>query len=125
MSQLAFSPICPFGPRLIVAGGTPQLLFPTSEIPVAAAGIWPARASRVYIEAINTNTHPIYLGVKGMVVATLVKVIQTLPAPSSGAVVYYADWTENFSGGTNNYRLQDYWLDGTTGEGVLRTCWVW
>lgn len=124
MTQLARSPINPFGPRLIVAGGTPQLLFTTTEIPVAAAGVWPGRVSRLYIEAISTNTHPIYIGVKGMVVATLVGVIQTLPAPAAGTV-NFVDWTENFSGGTNNYRLQDYWIDGFTGEGVIRTAWTW
>lgn len=124
MSQLAFSPIMPFGPRLIVAGGTPQRLFSTTEVPVAAQGVWPSRVSRIYIEAISTNTHPIYLGVNGMVVATLVKVIQTLPAPAAGTV-NFVDWTENFAGGTNNYRLQDYYLDGTTGEGVIRSVWVW
>ena len=125
MPALAFNPISPFGPRLIVAGGTPQLLFTTTEAPVAAAGIWPKRVSRIYIEALNTNTHPIYIGVKGMVVATMVGVIQTLPPPNAGTIVTYVDWTENFAGGTNNYRLQDYWIDGTTGEGVLRTVWVW
>lgn len=57
--------------------------------------------------------------------ATLVNVIMTLPPPNGAAVTYYADFTENFSGGTNNYRLQDYWIDGTTGEGVLRTVWMW
>lgn len=122
---LGFSPIHPFGPRLIVAGGTPQLLFTTTEAPVAAAGVWPKRVSRVYIEALNSNTGRIYIGVKGMVVATLVNVIMTLPPPAGAAVTYYADFTENFAGGTNNYRLQDYWIDGTTGEGVLRTVWVW
>ena len=123
--QLANSPIMPFGKLTITAGGTPQRLFTSSESAVAAQGVWPARVSRIYIEAIPTNTHPIYLGVGGMVVSTLVKVIQTIPSPNVTLTIPFADWKENFSGGTNNYRLQDYWIDGTTGEGVLRTVWVW
>lgn len=94
-------------------------------MPVAAAGVWPTRVSRIYIEALNANTHFIYIGVKGMDVATMSGVIMTLPPPNAGTIVNFADFTENFSGGTNNYRLQDYWIDGTTGEGVLRTVWLW
>ena len=123
MGALAFNPICPFGKRTIVAGGTPQLLFSTTEVPVAAQGVWPVRVSRIYIETLNSNTGFIYIGVKGMVVSTMVGVLFSLPPPNGGQVTNFFD-LDQLAFGANNYRLQDYWIDGTTGEGVIRTVWV-
>lgn len=124
MPSLARNPINPWGRRLVTTAGTPVLLFSIAEVPVAAQGIWPVRVSRLYIEALASNTGFIYIGTKGMVVSTGVGVIQTLPPPAAGTV-NFIDWTENFAGGTNNYKLQDYWIDSSvSGEGVLRTTWI-
>jgi hypothetical protein len=123
VGSLARNPVCPYGKRTIVAGGTPQLLFTTSEVPVAAQGIWPVRVSRIYIEALNANTGLIYIGTKGMVVSTGVGVLFSLAAPGGNPIVN-GFMLEELAFGANNYRLQDYWIDGTTGEGVLRTVWV-
>jgi hypothetical protein len=123
MPALAFNPICPFGIRTIVAGGTPQLLFTTTESPVAAAGIWPKRVTDIRVEAANANTGLIYIGVKGMVAATGVGVLFTLSAPGGNPIVNAENFSRFFDG-TNRFRLQDYWCDGTTGESILRTCWI-
>jgi hypothetical protein len=126
MPALAFQPINPYGKRVVAAAGTPVLLFTTAEVPVSAAGKFTTRVSRIYLEALNTNTGFIYIGVKGMVKATLAGVIQTLPPPNLAKVTNYVDWTENFAGGTNNYQLQDYWIDAdVNGEGLIRSVWVW
>jgi hypothetical protein len=123
MPALIFNPIAPFGVRTIVAGGTPQLLFTTTEAPIAAAGVWPMRVTDIRVEAANANTGLIYIGVKGMVAATGVGVLFTLAAPGSNPIVNAENFSRFFDG-TNRFRLQDYWVDGTTGEGVLRTCWI-
>lgn len=123
MPALAFNPICPFGARTIVAGGTPQLLFTTTEAPVAAAGVWPRRVVDIRVEALNANTGLIYIGVKGMVAATGVGVLFTLSAPGGNPLVNAENFSRFFDG-TNRFNLQDYWIDGTTGEGVLRTAWI-
>jgi hypothetical protein len=126
MPPLARNPVNPFGKRTVTAAGTPQLLFTTAEVPAAAQNVWPIRVSRVYIEALNANTGFIYIGVSGMSKTTLAGVIATIPPPNSTKVTNYFDMTENFAGGTNNYRLQDYWIDAdVTGEGVIRTVWIW
>lgn len=126
MPALAFNPICPFGKKTVTAAGTPQRLFTDAEIALASNGRWPTRVSRIYLEALNANTGFIYIGVSTLVKATLVGVIMTLAPPSGGLITNYADFTENFAGGTNNYNLKDYWIDAdTTEEGVLRTVWVW
>lgn len=85
--------------------------------------MWPIRVSRIYIEALNSNTGFIYIGVKGMVVATGVGVIASIAAPMGGPAVFYYDFPQ-LALGINVYRLQDYWIDGTTGESVLRTVFV-
>lgn len=123
MPALAFNPICPFGNRVVVAGGTSQLLFTTSEAPVAAAGVWPMRVVDIRVEALNGNLGLIYIGVKGMVVATGVGVLFTIAPPEAGPIVCAEHFSKYFDG-LNRFRLQDYWLDGTTGEGVRRTVWI-
>lgn len=126
MPALAHNPVMPYGKRVVTAAGTPVLLFTTAEVPVTAQNVWPVRVSRIYIEALNSNTGFIYIGVKNMVVATMVNVLMSLPGPNGGQLTNYANFTENFSGGTNNYRLQDYWIDAqVSGEGVIRTVWIW
>lgn len=123
MPALAFNPVCPFGLRNVVAGGTPQLLFTTTEAPVAAAGVWPKRVADIRVEAANSNTGLIYIGVRGMVKATGVGVLFTLAAPGGNPIVN-AEYFSRFFDGLNRFRLQDYWMDGTTGEGVLRSAWL-
>lgn len=124
MPALAFNPICPFGNKTVAAAGTPQLLFTTTEAPVAAQGIWPIRVVDIRVEALNANTGLIYIGVKGMVKATGVGVLFTLAAPGGNPIVN-AEYFSRYFDGTNRFRLQDYWIDAdTTGEGVRRTVWI-
>jgi len=124
MGALAFNPVCPYGPKLVTAAGTPQLLFSTAEAPVAAQNVWPTRVSRIRLEALNANTGFIYIGVRGMDKSTMVGVLFTIPPPNSGYTTNYVEM-DQLAFGANNYRLQDYWIDAdTTAEGVLRTCWV-
>lgn len=123
MPALSRNPVCPFGQRLIVASGTPQLLFTTTEAPVAAQGVWPRRVVDIRIEAINSNNGLIYIGTKGMAAATGVGVLFTLAAPGGNPLVS-AEYFARFFDGTNRFNLQDYWIDGATGEGVLRTVWI-
>src|SRR5688572_2034895 len=114
----------PYGSRVVAAAGTPVPLFTVAELPRAAAGVWPARVSRIYIEALNSNTGFIYLGVSTLNKATGAGVIATLAAPAGGPAVFYFNF-EQLAPGANNYRLQDYWIDAAVnGEGVLRTVWV-
>jgi hypothetical protein len=114
----------PFGKKTVTAAGTPQLLFTTAEVPVGAQNVWPVRVSRIRLEALNTNTGLIYIGVKGMVVATLVNVLATIAAPGSNPIVNALEF-DQIAFGSNIYRLQDYWIDAAvTGEGVLRTVWI-
>jgi hypothetical protein len=121
---LAFNPVCPFGYRTLAAAGTPQLLFTTAEVPVGAAGVWPVRVSRIYLEVANANTGFIYIGLKGMVVATGVNVIASIPPPNGGQVTNWFDF-DQIAFGANNYRPQDFWMDGShTGDKILRTVWV-
>jgi len=120
---LARNPVCPFGSKVVASAGTPELLFSTSEIATAAQGIWPTRVSRMYLEALNTNTGFIYIGTKGMDVATMVGVLCTIPPPNGGNSVDSFNFQE-LAWGANNYRLQDYWIDAAVdGEGCIRTCW--
>lgn len=108
----------------MAAAGTPVALFTTSEVPHAAAGVWPARVSRIYIEALNSNTGFIYIGVSTLNKATGAGVIATIAAPAGGPAVFYYDFPQ-LALGINNYRLQDYWIDAAVnGEGVLRTVFV-
>lgn len=124
MPALNFNPVNPFGKRVVTTAGTPVTLFASSEIAIGAQGIWPTRVSRLYIEALNSNTGFIYIGVKGMVVATMVGVLMTIPAPAAGPAVFYANF-DQLAFGANNYRLQDYWMDAQiNGEGVIRTAWI-
>ena len=114
----------PFGARTVAAAGTPVVLFTSVEVPRAAAGVWPARVSRIRIEALNSNTGLIYVGVAGMVKATMVKVIATIAAPGGNPIVNALEF-DALAFGANNYRLQDYWIDAAVnGEGVIRTVWV-
>lgn len=124
MPALSRNPVMPFGKRVVTTAGTPVVLFTTTEAPVAAQGIWPTRVSRIRIEALNSNTGLIYIGCKGMVVATLVNVLATIAPPGGNPIVNALEF-DQLAFGDNIYRLQDYWIDSTVnGEGVLRTCWV-
>ncbi len=123
MPALSNNPICPFSKRTVVAGGTPQLLFTTAEVPVAAQGVWPIRVVDIRVEALNANAGLIYIGVKGMVVSTMAGVLFTLAAPGGNPIVNVENFARYFDG-LNRFRPQDYWMDGTTGEGVLRTVWI-
>ncbi len=58
-----------------------------------------------------------------MVKATGVGVLFTLAAPGGNPIVNAENFSRFFDG-TNRFRPQDYWIDGTTGEGVLRTVWI-
>lgn len=123
MGALARNPVNPFGKRVMTLGGVPQLLFSTTEVPVGAQGIWPIRVSRLRIEALNANVGLIYIGTKGMVVSTMVGVLFTI-APPGGNPIVCAETMDQLAFGDNLYRLQDYWMDGLTGEGVIRTAWL-
>ncbi len=77
----------------------------------------------IRLEAVNSNTGLIYIGTAGMVIATGANVLFTLAAPGGNPIVNAINFSSFFDG-TNRFRPQDYYLDGTTGEGVLRTVWV-
>lgn len=98
-------------------------LFTDAEANLAAQGVWPSRVSRIYLEALSTNTGVIFLGVGGMVSATRVGVIMTLAIPAATNNKDRCLW-DMLAPGANNYRLQDYWMDASvSGEGVIRTVW--
>lgn len=127
MPALAFNPVCPFGKRTVTSAGTPVLLFATNEVPVAAQNVWPTRVSRILLTALPGNTGLIYIGVKGMVVSTLVGVLAIIDKPTAATALGTGARLEldQLAFGANNYRLQDYWIDSAVnGEGVIRTVWI-
>lgn len=124
MPALAFNPVWPAGNKTVTAAGTPELLFSTTIVPVAAQGVWPVRVADIRVEALNANTGLIYIGVAGMVKATGVGVLFTLAAPGGNPIVN-AEYFSRYFDGLNRFRPQDYWIDAdTSGEGVRRTLWI-
>ena len=124
MPALLNNPIAPFGNRTVTTAGTPVLLFSTTEVPVAAQGIWPVRVVDIRVEALNANTGLIYIGVKGMSKTTGVGVLFTLSAPGGNPIVNAENFSRFFDG-ANRFRPQDYWMDSdVNGEGVRRTVWI-
>lgn len=124
MPALAFTPVMPYGKRTVTTAGTPQVLFTAGEVPRAAAGIWTTRVIKLRIEALNSNTGLIYIGVSTMNKTTLVGVMVTLSAPGGNPIVNAYEFDRLAPGG-NLYELQNFWIDAdVSGEGVLRTVWV-
>jgi hypothetical protein len=108
----------------VVASGTPELLFSLVEAPATAQNVWPVRVVDIRVEALNSNTGLIYIGTKGMVIATGVGVLFTIAGPGGNPIVCAENFSKFFDG-TNRFRLQDYWIDcGVSGEGVRRTVWI-
>lgn len=127
MPALAFNPVQPYGKKTVASAGTPELLFSTTEVPVTASGVWPTRVSRLLLTALPANTGLIYIGVKGMVVSTLVGVLAIIDKPTAATAIGIGGRLEfdQLAFGANNYRLQDYWIDvAVSGEGVIRTAWI-
>ena len=124
MPALLRNPIAPFGKRVVTTAGTPVLLFTTTEVPIAAQGIWPVRVADIRVEALNSNTGLVYIGTSGMNKTTLVGVLFTISAPGGNPIVNAINFSSFFDG-TNRFRPQDYYLDAdVSGEGVIRTCWI-
>lgn len=121
---LAYSPVNPFGKRVVTTAGTPVVLFTTAEVPRAAQNVWTKRVARLRIEALNSNTGLIYIGVSTLNKTTLVGVIATIASPGGNPIVNALEF-DQLAFGANIYELQNLWIDAdVSGEGVLRTAWV-
>lgn len=85
--------------------------------PVQASANTALVAAKIRFHAPIANTNPVYVGVAGLIKATLVGVIDELAAGQ------YRDIDSR--DGTNALRLSDYWADvATGGEGVVVSYWV-
>lgn len=94
----------------------------TAGTPVQATADGTIRVARVRFQAVAGNTGVAFVGVSGLVKATLVGAIASLAIPGSGQ----PPAVEIHSGdGTNALQLSDYWVDANVNaEGVVVSYWV-
>lgn len=92
----------------ITAGGTPQAL----------TGDPGRRAAFVLFTPKPGNAAPVYIGVKGMVVASGVNVAGVIPKPAAATTGPFAGFLLPPLGTGGGYNLSAIYIDGTTSDGV-------
>jgi len=91
----------------IAAGGTPVQLT-TQSLGAAVALISPKPG----------NAGPVYVGRKGMNTSSGVGVLGVVPKPASATTGPFASFQLPPLTGQGGYRLDELYIDGTTGDGV-------
>jgi hypothetical protein len=92
----------------IVSGGTPV------QITDKSIG-----AVTVTLQPKPGNAGVVYVGGKGMVIASGVNIAGVIPKPASATTGPFGDVTLLPLGtGSGGYRLDEIYIDGTTGDGV-------
>ena len=91
----------------IAAGGTPQALSSRS-----------IGAVTVTLTPKPGNAAIVYYGTHGMVVASGVNVAGAIPKPANATTGPFTPATLPPTTGVGGYRLENIYIDGTTGDGV-------
>lgn len=91
----------------IASGGTPVQLT-TKSTGAAVAFIYPKPG----------NAGVVYVGKAGMVTGTGVGVLGVIPKPASATSGPFTPFALPPLTGMGGYRLDELWIDGTTGDGV-------
>lgn len=107
------------GKVVVVTSGTPvqvpsTLLLPASSGTIGAGGLSTVHA--FVVQTLAGNTGKIYVGLAGMVKATLAGVLVVLPVPTANLIPTFS---VSLTEAANALSLTDLWFDAdNSGEGV-------
>ena len=106
--------ITSLGKVTIAAGGTPVQLTANQPTPTNRLG-----AQTVMITVLAANAGILFIGQQGMNKTTGVGVFAQLPKPADATVGPFATRDFVVQTGANGLDASGFWIDGTTGDGVV------